>query len=123
MHDEEKLGSWVVVFFSPVGTTHFDLQHFVGTWSRHFGCGQSWLSTTLQLKADGTCTYDEEWGGAKESNPGRHRGEGTWRIERGELCVDSTVLTGSEAGSARNSRYSLAHFSPDAYFRERWNRS
>jgi len=96
-------------------------EKYVGSWSQLFGCGQSWLATTLDLRADGSCDVRQEWGGEK-SGEGSRSGKGTWKLSGKNIEVSYLVDDGEDKGSGRKVSAKVKDFSEDAYFRERWNK-
>jgi len=75
------------------------------------GCGQSWSGHNLTLRDDHSYEDHHSWGGAR-SDEGSKVESGTWKISS-----DGKSLELSKGGS-----YPLENFSPDAYFRQRWNK-
>ena len=100
------------------------MEEYVGSWSQRYGCGQAWLATKLDLKADGSCNVRQEWGG-ESSDKGSRSGKGTWKLsdDKAKIEVSYLVDDGEDKGSERKVSAGVQDFSEDAYFRQRWNKN
>jgi len=101
-----------------------EMEKYVGSWSQHYGCGQSWTETALELRSDGSCDVRQEWGGEKCREEGSRSGKGTWKLSADHIKIEVSYLVddGEDKGSEQKITAQIEDFSEDAYFRKRWNK-